>query len=594
MSISSPLLPLFKEQLEAECAQIASEYNLTDRGHWLIYWYFMRLHNFSDTNVDEIFCDGGGDLGIDALWIDDDDYVHFYQFKNPADADRGFPAGDIDKVLGGLRLILLKKYDKIANPNLKSRIQEIYQQVRRGYRLHLVTSGHGVESDARVKLDAIVAELRGPSSGIFEWCDEPLQSLQDRFYEQNLPAIEDPIVFRLIRAPYMHRSGSADCYFFHSDGSNLADLYQRHGEGLLQRNIRVDQRDTATNRSIESTCSGSESANFIHFNNGISFLSDSATFDQFQSTITLHKAQVVNGGQTIRALARAQKKGLLKSDVLVPVRAITSNGDKDFGNSVAVNLNNQNQMGTGFLRSTDQRIIQLDHALASLGWYLERRDGEIKNATPVELAAISHRIGRDLAGHVITLKEGAQAYTATFFGQPELAKKNAKKIFASIDEGGYFERIFSADMTAEKIVIAHQLKASVDEFVRQYTAIKRKYPRVANDKNAYRTLLGDAIVDEHAMEVQQVMPQCALFVCGTIFRDLRDFKKMNVADIPSLIQNMWPKIVREHLYYIMAFARQNQEKADRSWPVLLKSNTFFGHVISYIQGIRVNQPPTPK
>jgi hypothetical protein len=56
---------------------------------------------------------------------------------------------------------------------------------------------------------------------------------------------------------------------------------------LLQRNIRVDQRDTATNRSIEGTCAGGDSANFLHFNNGVTFICDKADWDPFQKTLTL-------------------------------------------------------------------------------------------------------------------------------------------------------------------------------------------------------------------------------------------------------------------------------------------------------------------
>ncbi|WP_424579235.1 AIPR family protein [Bradyrhizobium sp. USDA 241] len=91
----------------------------------------------------------------------------------------------------------------------------------------------------------------------------------------------------------------------------------------------------------------------------MTFLCEKAFYDVFQKTLTLERAQVVNGGQTIRALHRALEKRKLKSDVIVPARAITSSGHKDFANDVAVNQNNQNQVGTGFLRSNDQRVVQL-------------------------------------------------------------------------------------------------------------------------------------------------------------------------------------------------------------------------------------------
>jgi hypothetical protein len=159
---------------------------------------------------------------------------------------------------------------------------------------------------------------------------------------------------------------------------------------------------------------------------------------------------------------------------LVTARGIASSGDKDFANNVAVNQNNQNQLGTGFLRSNDQRVVQLDHALASLGWYLERREGELKSATPEELVAIQRRIGHPLENRIIRLEDGAQAYTATFYGQPEIAKKNLAKIFLSVADGGNYERIFSAEMTAEKVVIAHKIKLFVDDFVKRFGGIRRK------------------------------------------------------------------------------------------------------------------------
>jgi hypothetical protein len=524
MAASNPLLPLFKEQLEAECVSLATKLNLAKRGDALIYWYFTKLHDFSASEVEEVYCDGGGDLGIDAIWIDEADLVHFYQFKNPIEASKGIPGGEIDKVISGLRLILLRKHDQIANQELKSRLEEVYQQLPKGYRIHLVSSGEGITPEAAQKLDALIDELKNPSQSIVAWDQQPLSHLQEQFYQQNLPAVRDPLRFRLVTMPYMLRSGVADCYMFSISGEILADLYEQHKEGLLQRNIRVDQRDTATNRSIEGTCTGDDSMNFLHFNNGVTFLCETAAYDMFQQTLTLERAQIVNGGQTIRALHRASQKASLKSDVVVPARAITSSGDKDFANNVAVNQNNQNQVGPGFLRSNDQFVVQLDHALASLGWFLERREGELKSATTEEKAAIQQRIGRPLDGRIIRLKDGAQAYTATFYGQPEVAKKNVKKIFLSNDDGGYYEKIFSAEMTAEKVIIAHKIKVFVDDFVAEFTAVRRRSQANADITEIYAPVLGRVLAGRHNDVIHQVMPQCSLFLCGTIYRDLVTLK----------------------------------------------------------------------
>jgi hypothetical protein len=584
MATPSPLLTLFKEQLEAECGSLAKKYNLQRRGDPLIYWYFLRLHEFIDAEVVEVLCDGSGDLGIDAIWIDDEVLVHFYSFKNPEDPSKGIPAGEADKTIAGLGLILGNKHEKVANPELKARLDEVYQQVPKGYRIHFVTSGRGLPEEARVKLDAFVGELKGPSANMVSWGEESLDKLQERFYQQSLPAVKDPLKFKLSSSPYMLRSGAADCYLFHVSGDTLAALYANHGEGLLQRNIRVDQRDTATNRSIEATCTGDDSKNFLHFNNGVTFLCDSAGYDNFQSILTLEKAQVVNGGQTIRALHRA--KGSLKKDVLVPARAITSSGDKDFANNVAVNQNNQNQVGTGFLRSNDPRVVQLDHALAALGWYLERREGELNSATPQEIAAIEKRIKAPVADRTIRLKEGAQAYTATFYQQPEIAKKNPKKIFLSVEDGGSYENIFSADMTGEKMIIAHQIKMFVDDFVRRFLTVRRKLQASDDIQQSYEPVLGKELASTHSDIIHQVMPQCSLFLCGTLYKDLVDLSGADPRQIPGILDKEGSSLVQEHLLYIIDFVNNNKEKADRSWPVLLKSNSFFTNIGYYLAGIR--------
>jgi len=259
---------------------------------------------------------------------------------------------------------------------------------------------------------------------------------------------------------------------------------------------------------------------------------------------------------------------------------------------VAVNQNNQNQMSTGFLRSNDPRIVQLAHSLASLGWYLERREGELDAATPTERASLSHKIGRPMEGHVITLKEGLQAYVSTFFEQPELAKKNAKKMFLGPQDGGYFETIVSPNratgeiLTAEKFVVAHELKEFVDELIKQFATRKRRKDRVADWKADYKTLLGDDIVDKYGDKVDQVIPQSSVFLCGTIYQDYVKTSGGNPKELPAHLASNGVDLIREILLNLLIFSEKNPKLANKSWPTLLKSSTFFSSFVTYLQGLR--------
>ena len=326
----------------------------------------------------------------------------------------------------------------------------------------------------------------------------------------------------------------------------MGKLYETHGEACFNGTFGSTSVRPPTNRSIETTCTGPQAANFLHFNNGVTFLCEKATYDPFQQAIILDKGQVVNGGQTIRAIWRVAKRTMLDSGVLVPARAITSSGDKDFANNVAVNQNNQNKVGTGFLRSNDQRVVQLDHALASRGYYLERREGELKSLTEQELEAIKQRIGhQSLADRTIKLKEGAQAYTATFYQQPEIAKKNPKKIFLSNEDGGQFERIFSTDMTAEKVIIAHKIKTFVDSFVRRFAGIRRKLQAADDVEAAYAPVIGATLAA--FPDIHQVIPQCSLFICGTVYRDCVELQGNASSSIPAILEQRGNALIQDIL-----------------------------------------------
>ncbi len=375
--------------------------------------------------------------------------------------------------------------------------------------------------------------------------------------------------------PYTVKSGDAVAYFFHSTGKELAGLFGMYGETLLQRNIRVDQGESATNLAIQATCRGDHSPNFLHFNNGLSFLCDEANWDNIKKELRLSNAQVVNGGQTIRALFKAG--GSLKPDVLVPLRAITSSGNKSFANDVTVNQNNQNTMKTGFLRSNDVQVIQLANAMASKGWFLERRKDELKYLTQDEKRVIEQRIKNTLADHAIPLTKGSQAYVATYRMDPELAKKNAAKMFKSCENGGQFEEIFDQQLTADKMITAHQILSHVERFVQDFVKLKKRRAKATEERvweSEYRSLLGNELINEHLKELDQAIPQSAMMLAALVFRRWQDGGK-DPQELPAELKKRGAAMLREELLLAFQYVADNPKAMDKSWPNILKSNTFY-------------------
>jgi len=217
-----------------------------------------------------------------------------------------------------------------------------------------------------------------------------------------------------------------------------------------------------------------------------------------------------------------------------------------------------------------------------MGWYLERRESEVAGLTSTERSAIESQINGSLDERVIRLKEGAQAYTATYMKQPEWAKKNPKRIFLSGEDGGYFDRVFSNELTAEKFVAAHRLAQCVNEYVRQFMTPKRRKERVADWRSDYKELLGSAVVDRFGPVLDQVIPQSALFLTAMVFDVRVTIQGRAIDDVIEELENGHE--ILNALTVDLIEVAQDDPSLSKSWPTLLKSQPFFDKVASFQRG----------
>jgi hypothetical protein len=166
--------------------------------------------------------------------------------------------------------------------------------------------------------------------------------------------------------------------------------------------------------------------------------------------------------------------------------------------------------------------------------------------------------------------------------QPELAKKNLKRIFLGASDGGYFDRVFNSDLTAEKFVYGHRLAQAIDEYVRKFMTRKRRKERVADWRQDYEGLLGEALVASHADVIDQVIPQSAVFLTAIVFDFLVTAKSNAIDDVIDDLQSH-SDLLNEIINNLIVVAKSDPGTS-RSWPTMLKSQGFFERVASFLKG----------
>jgi hypothetical protein len=432
--------------------------------------------------------------------------------------------------------------------------------------------------EARTKLENFCEKNSGAAKDLFRWEFQNLTDIHNRFYSAHLPTLNATLELSLAKPPYMTKIGDHETYIFDLSGDYLAKLYEEHGEGILQQNVRMFEGDKGTNLAIAETASSeTEAKDFFHFNNGISVICDSAVFQPFSNRLSLERPQVVNGGQTMRILHRCYKLQSLKPEVHAAVRVITTGKDKEFASNVAVNLNNQTRVDNTFLRSNDPRIVQLSHALSALGFYLERRAGEMDAMLPEEIKELEQRFGSPLSDLIIPLKDGMQAYVATYYRDPQLAKKDPARMFT--DDGGSFSKILQSELTAERFRDSYAISRLVSAQVDRFKKLKRKwYTNETERKKAYVKNIG-SIIDPVFKELDAAIPQITVFGLSLLFEKHLSVwnEKPNefVTRIGSDPGTIWSG-------FIELVASRKALNNNTSWPTLLKSGTFYRDAIELL------------
>ena len=403
------------------------------------------MANYLDISLEEsleFLTEGGNDAGVDGLYIGDMEDGEFpvtlFQGKyriNDLGGKANFPENGVQKAVNTVQVLFDPAKAIELNPYIRPKVEEIRSMVLDGY-----------IPDVRVVLCNNGSKWNDQAQG---WIDRSnIPERQVRWVHFN----HDSIVDILRRTKSVNDSvnlvGQALFEDFNFKRvvigkvkvSEIGELFNRHQDNLLQRNIRryLGLHENRVNTAIHATLLDPQTReNFYFFNNGITIICKNFRYNALQGAnyqLKLENMQVINGGQTCKTIQKTLNDlgsydGYENTYVMIRVYELADE-DQDFVVDTTYATNSQNPVDLRDLRSNDPLQRQLEIGMADLGYEYKRQREQGTGG-----------------GSTITSSVVAEAVLAIWRRKPHQAKFRRKEHF-----GRLYDEIFRGLNPAQAIV----------------------------------------------------------------------------------------------------------------------------------------------
>jgi len=452
----------FLELLNKKVRKFKADYKLSDGkafGMWLATEYLGLDENEA---FEAVSIDGGNDKDIDFFFVDDEtERVVIGQLKFNA---KGRYRASKNELLGLLHttdwLKDLEGSKREGRKELESAATEYNQSVMNGYSVEYVYVFCG--PDKRDVSDT-ARQFNNSEAGNIpsRYCKLMALETLRTIHEESINQSTRVAACEISLSNYYEESGAyGDAIVTTLEGEQLRELYEKHGDRLFDRNVRLflGARKGGVNAGIQETLdSKTERKNFWAYNNGLTFICDDYSGPK-RGRITLTNFSIVNGCQTTVTLANTSI-GVLR-DVRVPVRFIRAS-ERVIDSIITFN-NSQNPIRLWDLNSQDKLQKKLKKELAAMPrpFFYALRKGEIQRLTDDERA----KFRRD--GKIQQIQHDINAqFLAAFRGLPAIGYKDKGKVFSI-----YRKEVFPPQIRPEELVLVWQAGRVAKELVKRELA----------------------------------------------------------------------------------------------------------------------------
>ena len=414
--------------------------------------------------------DGGGDHGVDSIYVGTDHTVWVLQSKY-INAGQGEPElGDVHKFCDGTRDLLRGNWHRF-NAALQARAAELHTALAHEacrVKVLLLHTGGAIADDKRTLFGDLEHDFNTATPGFLRHRAYGLATLHELAQAQAEPINEELELrdFGFVAQPYGALYGRLST-------KRLAELGAQHADQLVERNLRRFKGSTAVNTGLTATLQH-QAAHFFYFNNGVTFLCESFAESHPRDDkrrlgkFKLRGLSIINGAQTVGAIARepVAHYDAHPSEVLATFVCL-QNAPDGFGDEVTQYRNRQNAVDVEDFAALDERQPYWHELLQRAGIGYQYKPGDD---------------GPSVGEHAFSAREAAPALACSVGGHDwahfvVAAKADRKRLFkrpllgqAHLQADDAYSRVFNDTLTAKELWRAVQVSRLVDGAMRARAA----------------------------------------------------------------------------------------------------------------------------
>ncbi|WP_196592473.1 AIPR family protein [Pectinatus frisingensis] len=484
-----------REQLEI--IKNKNEYN--NNSIAFAHWYLQRYYKLNEQQIAEDIIDGDGDLGIDAVILNEEDNaLAVLQFKFPSKKENNnneISQGDILKTWNGFTTLIDNEMT-YSGSNLKFR--DFKEQLKNAeitnFKIYFVSYNKGIVANKDV-IETLAEKFRnntGSTLDIVYHDRDMISNIYEKLNRKN--NIKITLTYKQMSSAYNIDKRAIGSYVGFVNGVDLVKAISNNMATIFDENIRLFEYGSNINVGISRTATSTDQANMFYFyNNGIVFICDKASNSPAANKIILEGASVVNGCQTLNVLYNAKQKGNLNQAVYVLVRIIEISSYNE-RMKITEYLNSQTHIKDSYFIANHSIVRDLQKELLKKGYFLERQVNEYE---------YMHDHGKPIgAEKVIQLETAIQYYVGYWVNKyANVAKRGKGALF----DKNKIEDLL-CDISADKVIEAITTYNEISEVLTMYRKTRRN-----SNKQEFAMYIG-------------VSQECLL-------QNIEEFLYMNTGDI---------------------------------------------------------------